>query len=64
MQIMVLSVDIWCMELSPPPCIFFCLLQECLDKFGDSLQEMVNYHMVSGVLSQAAFCAEKFNGCS
>nr|XP_031362553.1 arf-GAP with coiled-coil, ANK repeat and PH domain-containing protein 3 [Lonchura striata domestica] len=25
-------------------CIFF--FQECLDKFGDSLQEMINYHMI------------------
>uniref|UniRef100_A0A8C5SQZ6 Arf-GAP with coiled-coil, ANK repeat and PH domain-containing protein n=1 Tax=Laticauda laticaudata TaxID=8630 RepID=A0A8C5SQZ6_LATLA len=28
------------------------MISECLDKFGDSLQEMVNYHMVSGILSQ------------
>lgn len=27
--------------------LFTFLLQECLDKFGDSLQEMINYHMVS-----------------
>uniref|UniRef100_A0A8C5STZ4 Arf-GAP with coiled-coil, ANK repeat and PH domain-containing protein n=1 Tax=Laticauda laticaudata TaxID=8630 RepID=A0A8C5STZ4_LATLA len=31
------------------------MISECLDKFGDSLQEMVNYHMVSGILSQVAF---------
>uniref|UniRef100_A0A8C5SNG2 Arf-GAP with coiled-coil, ANK repeat and PH domain-containing protein n=1 Tax=Laticauda laticaudata TaxID=8630 RepID=A0A8C5SNG2_LATLA len=38
------------------------MISECLDKFGDSLQEMVNYHMVSGILSQASSflpCTEK-----
>lgn len=29
------------------PVLVTFLLQECLDKFGDSLQEMINYHMVS-----------------
>ncbi|XP_050838693.1 arf-GAP with coiled-coil, ANK repeat and PH domain-containing protein 3 [Serinus canaria] len=27
------------------------MISECLDKFGDSLQEMINYHMVHGVRS-------------
>lgn len=30
------------------PFFLVLFLQECLDKFGDSLQEMINYHMVRG----------------
>lgn len=34
--------------MPPPQChLPLTFLQECLQRFGDSLQEMVNYHTVS-----------------
>lgn len=59
--VVILSVSFPGMGFSPVPVLYFILFlllylilfhffQECLDKFGDSLQEMINYHMVRSCL--------------